>query len=73
MSSGYWALEAHDRTGQVFVYIRSGNMDEIKIMIGAILKDPKTGGVVIYRPTEGRQCKYCGEIAGHNADCPTIS
>lgn len=75
-----WTIEAHDRSGQVFVYVRSIPVTDVTSLLGALLNDSKTGGIVIYRPTKiarsndkSKTCKYCLEIDGHNADCPTIS
>lgn len=45
-----YTIEAYDRTGQVFLHLDKVSIGSVVSLVRGTLQDPKTGGVVIYRP-----------------------
>jgi len=45
-----YTLEAYDRSGTVFLHMNDIELEEVLTLTAAALKDPQTGGMVVYRP-----------------------
>lgn len=66
-----YTIEGFDRSGQVFLHLRDTTLDDVITVLRGALEDPKTGGVVIYRPvtkeggeSDGQRLEQLGLVAG---------